>query len=126
MKAMPPKLVSEDGRHVVIRPLAYAAERDIARYARARRFPIIPCRLCGSQESLQRVAVKRMLAEWERQYPGRTEAIFSSLRNVVPSHLADPRLHDFTTLTAEAGFGPSSPVPDSSSVVTWPEPSAVR
>ena len=100
LKAMPPKLRSEDGRHVVIRPLAYVAERDIARYARARRFPIIPCRLCGSQETLQRKAVKRMLAEWEREYPGRTEAIFSSLRNVVPSHLADTSLHDFAALVA--------------------------
>ena len=103
LKAMPPKLRSEDGRHVVIRPLAYVAERDIARYARARRFPIIQCRLCGSQETLQRKAVKRMLAEWEREYPGRTEAIFSSLRNVVPSHLADVGLHDFAALAPGTG-----------------------
>ena len=82
LKTMPPKLLSEDGRHIVIRPLAYVAERDIERYARAREFPIIPCRLCGSQEHLQRVAVKKMLADWEREYPGRTETIFSALRNV--------------------------------------------
>lgn len=95
LKAMPPKLRSEDGRHVVIRPLAYVAEQDIERYARAREFPLIPCSLCGSQENMQRKEIKRMLQEWERQYPGRTEAIFSSLRNVVPSHLADTQLFDF-------------------------------
>jgi len=98
MKAMPPKLLSEDARHVVIRPLAYVPEREIDRYARARQFPIIPCRLCGSQDNLQRVAVKKMLAEWEREYPGRTETIFSALCNVSPSHLADPASFDFTGL----------------------------
>ena len=98
MKAMPPKLLSEDGRHVVIRPLAYVAERDIERYARARRFPIIPCRLCGSQDGLQRVAVKRMLAAWEREHPGRIESIFAAMRNVTASHLADPELFDFAAL----------------------------
>jgi tRNA 2-thiocytidine biosynthesis protein TtcA len=98
LKAMPPKLRSEDGRHVVIRPLAYVAERDIARYARAREFPIIPCRLCGSQENLQRVAIKKMLEEWEAAAPGRIEAIATSLRNVVVSHLADPRTFDFAAL----------------------------
>jgi tRNA 2-thiocytidine biosynthesis protein TtcA len=112
LKAMPPKLRSEDGRHVVIRPLAYVAERDVARYARAREFPIIPCRLCGSQETLQRKAVKRMLAEWEREYPGRTEAIFSSLRNVVPSHLADTSLHDFAALAAGPVLHDGEPVFD--------------
>jgi len=96
LKAMPPKLRSEDGRHVVIRPLAYVAERDIERYARAREFPLIPCTLCGSQDNLQRMEIKKMLREWEQQYPGRTESIFSSLRNVVPSHLADPRAADFS------------------------------
>jgi tRNA 2-thiocytidine biosynthesis protein TtcA len=100
LKTMPPKLLSEDGRHVLIRPLAYVAERDIERYARAREFPIIPCNLCGSQANLQRVAIKRMLAEWEREFPGRTEAIFSSLRNVSTSHLADPRVFDFAGLEA--------------------------
>jgi tRNA 2-thiocytidine biosynthesis protein TtcA len=96
LKAMPPKLRSEDGRHVVIRPLAYVAENDIERYARAREFPLIPCSLCGSQENMQRVAIKNMLREWERSYPGRTESIFSALRNVVPSHLADPDVFDFS------------------------------
>ena len=100
MKAMPPKLLSEDGRHVVIRPLAYVPEREIDRYARARQFPIIPCRLCGSQENLQRVQVKKMLARWEQEQPGRTEAIFSALRNVSPSHLADPAVFDFAGLDA--------------------------
>jgi tRNA 2-thiocytidine biosynthesis protein TtcA len=98
LKAMPPKLRSDDGRHVVIRPLAYCGERDIARYARARRFPIIPCNLCGSQENLQRKHIKRMLAEWERDDPGRTERLFRSLQNVVPSHLADTALFDFKAL----------------------------
>jgi tRNA 2-thiocytidine biosynthesis protein TtcA len=97
LKAMPPKLRSEDGRHVVIRPLAYVAERDIERYARAREFPLIPCTLCGSQENMQRAEIKKMLREWEQQYPGRTESIFSSLRNVVGSHLADPRAADFSS-----------------------------
>jgi tRNA 2-thiocytidine biosynthesis protein TtcA len=98
LKAMAPKLLSEDGRHVVIRPLAYVPEREIERYARARQFPIIPCRLCGSQDNLQRVAVKAMLAEWEREHPGRTETIFSALRNVSVSQLADAAAFDFAGL----------------------------
>lgn len=101
LKAMAPKLLSEDGRHIVIRPLAYLAERDIARYARGRRFPIIPCNLCGAQENLQRLAVKRMLAEWERAQPGRTESIFSALRHVEPGALGDTRLFDFAGLDAK-------------------------
>jgi tRNA 2-thiocytidine biosynthesis protein TtcA len=100
LKAMPPKLLSEDGRQVVIRPLAYVPESEIGRYARARRFPIIPCRLCGSQDNLQRVAVKKMLADWERDFPGRTETIFSALRNVATSHLADASAFDFAALDA--------------------------
>jgi tRNA 2-thiocytidine biosynthesis protein TtcA len=98
LKAMPPKLLSDDGRHIVIRPLAYLAERDIARYARGRAFPLIPCRLCGSQENMQRVAVKNMLAAWEREFPGRTESIASALRNVELAHLGDPRHFDFAGL----------------------------
>ena len=98
LKAMAPKLLSDDGRHIVIRPLAYVAERDIARYARGRCFPLIPCRLCGSQPDMQRTAVKRMLATWEREFPGRTATIFSALRNVHPEHLADPRRFDFAGL----------------------------
>ena len=98
LKTMPPKLLSEDRRHVVIRPLAYVPEREIERYARVRQFPIIPCTLCGSQQNMQRVQVKKMIAEWEREYPGRTEAIFSSLCNVATSHLADPATFDFSRL----------------------------
>jgi len=98
LKAMAPKLLSEDARHIVIRPLAYVAERDIERYARARAFPLIPCALCGSQPNLQRVAIKRQLAEWERAFPGRTETIFAALRHIVPEHLADVRQFDFRGL----------------------------
>jgi tRNA 2-thiocytidine biosynthesis protein TtcA len=98
LKAMAPKLRSDDGRHIVIRPLAYVPEREIERYARAREFPIIPCKLCGSQDNMQRVAVKKMLAQWEQDYPGRTETIFSALRNVQAEHLADPALFDFKQL----------------------------
>lgn len=101
LKAMPPKLQSEDGRHIVIRPLAYVPERDIERYARARQFPIIPCTLCGSQENAQRRQIKQMLQAWEREYPGRTESIFSALRSVEPRHLADPSLFDFAALGAK-------------------------
>jgi tRNA 2-thiocytidine biosynthesis protein TtcA len=102
LKAMAPKLRSDDGRHVVIRPLAYVPEREIARYAGARDFPIIPCDLCGSQPNLQRQAIKRMLAAWEQEHPGRTESILSALRNVEPAHLADPALFDFAGLRAAA------------------------
>jgi tRNA 2-thiocytidine biosynthesis protein TtcA len=98
LKAMPPKLLSEDRRHIVIRPLAYVAERSIARYAAARRFPIIPCTLCGSQTHMQRLAVKEMLKGWESKFPGRVEAIFSSICNVAASQLADPALFDFAGL----------------------------
>jgi tRNA 2-thiocytidine biosynthesis protein TtcA len=98
LKAMPPKLVTDKGDHIVIRPLAYCAEKDIARYARGMEFPIIPCNLCGSQENLQRQAIKQMLHEWERQYPGRTQTIFSAMQDVRPSHLLDPKLFDFKGL----------------------------
>lgn len=98
MKAMPPKLLTDDRRHIVIRPLAYCPEKDIARYARQRQFPIIPCKLCGSQENLQRVQIKQMLTEWERQSPGRIDSIFRSLQTVSASHLADGTLYDFATL----------------------------
>ena len=98
LKAMPPKLLSEDRRHIVIRPLAYVAERLIARYAAARDFPIIPCTLCGSQSNLQRIVVKNMLQEWEQRFPGRIESIFSAVCNVAASQLADPALFDFQGL----------------------------
>ena len=98
LKAMPPKLLSEDGRNIVIRPMAYVAEREIERYANARKFPIIPCNLCGSQENMQRRIIKNMLKAWEMEHPGRSETIFSALRNVVPSHLADSKVFDFASL----------------------------
>ena len=98
LAAMPPKLAAEDKDCIVIRPLAYCSERDIARYADARDFPIIPCRLCGSQENAQRKKIKAMLAGWEHEHPGRTESIFRALRTVIPSHLADTALYDFTAL----------------------------
>jgi tRNA 2-thiocytidine biosynthesis protein TtcA len=98
LKAMPPKLRSDDGRHVVIRPLAYCTERDIAASATVRGFPLIPCRLCGSQPNLQRVAIKRMLHSWAKDSPGRIETIFRGLQHAVPSHLLDPRLFDFAGL----------------------------
>ncbi|HNC67546.1 MAG TPA: tRNA 2-thiocytidine(32) synthetase TtcA [Thauera aminoaromatica] len=99
IKAMPPKLVSDDGKHVVIRPLAYCTEADIARFARTMDFPIIPCNLCGSQENAQRKLIKNMLQGWARDYPGRIESLATSLKNVVPSHLSDARLFDFVGLT---------------------------
>ncbi len=102
LKAMPPKLRSDDGKHVVIRPLAYCRESDIARYAEARRFPIIPCRLCGSQPSSERRAIKQMLHAWSRQHPGRIESIFRSMQNVAPSQLADRDLFDFEGLSGDA------------------------
>ncbi|MET0988630.1 MAG: tRNA 2-thiocytidine(32) synthetase TtcA [Steroidobacteraceae bacterium] len=117
LKTMPPKLKSEDKRHIVIRPLAYVAEADIERYARVRSFPLIPCSLCGSQSNLQRTEIKQMLREWEQQYPGRTEAIFSSLRNVVSSHLADPSAFDFVGLRGAAGAEDSDPQHE-----PWEEP----
>jgi tRNA 2-thiocytidine biosynthesis protein TtcA len=100
LKSMPPKLVSDDGRHVVIRPLAYVAEKDLVRWAAHREFPIIPCTLCGSQENLQRKQVGEMLREWERKFPGRIENMFGALQHVVPSHLLDGQLHDFKGLKA--------------------------
>ena len=100
LKAMPPKLLSDNGQHIVIRPLAYVPEREIERYARARQFPIIPCTLCGSQPNLQREAVARMLREWEQASPGRIETIFSALTAVAPSQLADTTLFDFAGLEA--------------------------
>jgi tRNA 2-thiocytidine biosynthesis protein TtcA len=98
LKAMPAKLVSDDGRHTVIRPLVYVAEDDLSEFSKARNFPIIPCTLCGSQENLQRKVVGRMLKEWEKQHPGRIESILRALTDVVPSHLLDRKLFDFANL----------------------------
>jgi len=100
MKTMPPKLVSDDGRHVVIRPLAYVPEKELVAWAAHRGFPIIPCNLCGSQENLQRQVVGDMLREWERKHPGRLENMFNALQHVTPSHLLDGTLHDFRNLKA--------------------------
>jgi tRNA 2-thiocytidine biosynthesis protein TtcA len=115
LKAMPPKLLSDDGEHVVIRPLAYCSEQDIARYAELRQFPLIPCNLCGSQENLQRQAIKAMLAQWQRQYPGRIENIFRALANVSPSQLADRELFDFINL----GSAPTHAGADDAHLPDW-------
>ncbi len=101
LKAMPPKLLSDDKKNIVIRPMAYCREKDIARFAEYKNFPIIPCNLCGSQENLQRQAMKTMLNQWDNQFPGRLESIFTSLKNVAPSQLADTELFDFVGLTQE-------------------------
>ncbi len=114
LKTMPAKLRSDDGRNVVIRPLAYCSEKDIAAYARARAFPIIPCNLCGSQENLQRRKVKAMLAEWEREAPGRLDSIFAALQNVAPSQLLDRDLFDFVNLGQCQGGSGGWLVPDRS------------
>ncbi|WP_416886188.1 tRNA 2-thiocytidine(32) synthetase TtcA [Marinospirillum sp.] len=101
LKAMPPKLLSDDGKNVVIRPLAYCKEKDIATFAQMMDFPIIPCNLCGSQENLQRQVIKEMLQEWDKQFPGRSETIFNAMQNVAPSQLADRNLFDFVGLEAK-------------------------
>jgi tRNA 2-thiocytidine biosynthesis protein TtcA len=102
LKAMPPKLVNDDGQHIVIRPLAYCKEEDLAEFARLREFPIIPCNLCGSQENLQRQVVKEMLREWEKKQPGRLETMFASLQRISPSHLLDPKQFDFRGLKTQS------------------------
>ena len=106
LKAMAPKLLSDDNKHIVIRPLAYCKERDINEYARLRDFPLIPCNLCGSQENLQRNAMKAMLGEWDKRFPGRVDTIFGALKNVAPSHLADPTVFDFAQLEALRNSNP--------------------
>jgi len=112
LKAMPPKLLSDDKQNIVIRPLAYAKEKDISRYAEIKAFPIIPCNLCGSQENLQRQAMKQMLTGWDQQFPGRLETIFSSLQNMAPSQMADTTLFDFAGLKTEALQGERIPSDD--------------
>ncbi|WP_127958326.1 tRNA 2-thiocytidine(32) synthetase TtcA [Serratia microhaemolytica] len=98
LKGMPPKLISDDGKHIVIRPLAYCREKDIERFAIAKAFPIIPCNLCGSQPNLQRQVIAEMLRDWDKRYPGRIETMFSAMQNVVPSHLCDGTLFDFKSI----------------------------
>lgn len=99
MKSMPPKLISDNGEHIVIRPLAYCREKDIIKFSNIKQFPIIPCNLCGSQPNLQRQVIKEMLNEWDKRYPGRIETMFSAMQNIVPSHLADTKLFNFTDLS---------------------------
>jgi len=99
MKGMPPKLMSDDGKHIVIRPLAYCREKDIIRFSQAKQFPIIPCNLCGSQPNLQRQVIGDMLRDWDKRYPGRIETMFSAMQNIVPSHMADTTLFDFHAVT---------------------------
>ncbi|MBY7665791.1 tRNA 2-thiocytidine(32) synthetase TtcA [Vibrio anguillarum] len=103
IKGMPPKLVSDNGEHVVIRPLAYCREKDIIKYANMRKYPIIPCNLCGSQPNMQRQNIKQMLNGWDKQFPGRIETMFSAMQNVVPSHLADFKLFDFKSINRDSG-----------------------
>jgi len=103
MKGMPPKLVSDNGEHVVIRPLAYCREKDIIKYADMREYPIIPCNLCGSQPNLQRQNIKQMLNDWDKRFPGRIETMFRAMQNVVPSHLADHELFDFKSINRDSG-----------------------
>ncbi|TXH92897.1 MAG: tRNA 2-thiocytidine(32) synthetase TtcA, partial [Pseudomonas sp.] len=100
LKGMPPKLVTDNGEHVVIRPMAYCREQDLAKYAEHREFPIIPCNLCGSQEGLQRQQMREMINEWDRKFPGRVDNMFTALSNIVPSHLMDRKLYPFTTIQA--------------------------
>ncbi|MGY0219019.1 tRNA 2-thiocytidine(32) synthetase TtcA [Endozoicomonadaceae bacterium StTr2] len=116
LKSMPPKLVSDDGKHVVIRPLAYCREKDIIKFADQKAFPIIPCNLCGSQENLQRQAIKQMLTEWDKRFPGRIESMFKAVTNVAPSHLADTNLFDFVNLKATG-----APVEDGDTAFDAPE-----
>ncbi|MFT7775217.1 tRNA 2-thiocytidine(32) synthetase TtcA [Roseateles sp.] len=110
MKGMPPKLVSDDGKNVVIRPLAYVKEPDLVRWAEHREFPIIPCNLCGSQENLQRVQVKAMINEWEKRYPGRIDNIFTAMGNIVPSHMMDKKLFPFETARATGQAEPDGDI----------------
>jgi len=129
MKGMPPKLMSDDGKNIVIRPLAYVAEPDLVRWAEHRAFPIIPCNLCGSQENLQRVQIKAMIRDWDKKFPGRVENMFTAMSKVVPSHLMDRNLFPFTTLKAtglpdatgdiafDADEGCGAPMPSSSQVL---------
>ncbi len=115
LKAMPPKLLSDDGQNMVIRPLAYCKEKDIEKYAEIMQFPIIPCNLCGSQENLQRQAMKKMLENWDKNTPGRVESIFSSLQNIAPSQLADTQLFDFSGLQLASEASDKSEVFESDS-----------
>jgi len=126
LKAMSPKLVSDDGRHVVIRPLAYVKEADLVHYAQLRGFPIIPCDLCGSQEHLQRRQMREMLNEWERRYPGRAQTIFNALARVVPSHLMDSALFDFRGLRPTGAPNPAGDLAFDDAGCEAPSDSVIR
>jgi len=127
MKGMPAKLVSDDGRNVVIRPLAYVDETDLVRWAEHRQFPIIPCTLCGSQDNLQRVQVKAMIREWEKQHPGRIENVFTAMANITPSHMMDRRLHPFTTLKASGQPEPDGDIAfDEDETCATPKANVIR
>lgn len=115
LKSMPPKLVTDDGAHVVIRPLAYCAESQITKFARGMEFPVIPCNLCGSQDNLQRKKIREMMEDWDKRFPGRSESVFTALQNVVPSHLADNKLFDFSSLNLD------TPVEEGDIVFDTPE-----
>ncbi len=129
LKAMPPKLVTDDGAHVVIRPLAYCSETDIARFARGMAFPIIPCNLCGAQDNLQRQKIREMMTDWDRRYPGRSESVFSALQKIVPSHLADHRMFDFRGLRPGADLttmaGGDAVFDPPARTETWSSPAAI-
>ena len=126
LKGMPAKLVSDDGKNVVIRPLAYVAETDLERWAEHRQFPIIPCTLCGSQTTLQRVQVKKMIREWERQYPGRIDNMLTAMGSVVPSHLMDRKLFPFTTLQATGVPVPEGDIAFDDEPCATPTPGAIQ
>ena len=127
MKGMPAKLVSDDGKNVVIRPLAYVAEPDLVRWAEHKEFPIIPCTLCGSQDNLQRVQIKAMIREWERQHPGRIENVFSAMANITPSHMMDRQLFPFTTIAATGRPEPGGDIAfDEDAQCGTPAPGVIR
>ena len=127
LKGMPPKLVSDDGRNVVIRPLAYVNEDDLVRWAEHKEFPIIPCTLCGSQDNLQRVQIKQMIREWDKQYPGRIENIFTAMGNITPSHMMDRKLFPFTTIQATGRPEPDGDIAfDEDEQCGTPKPGVIR
>jgi tRNA 2-thiocytidine biosynthesis protein TtcA len=126
LKGMPPKLVSDDGGHVVIRPLANVAEKDLARWATHRQFPIIPCTLCGSQDNLQRQVIGNMLRDWEKQYPGRAETMFTALQNVAPSHLMDAKLFDFKGVQSTGVAHPDGDKAFDSETFSMPVPAGLQ
>jgi tRNA 2-thiocytidine biosynthesis protein TtcA len=126
LKGMPPKLVSDDGRHVVIRPLAYVAEPDLVRWAAHREFPIIPCTLCGSQDNLQRVQIKQMIRDWDRVHPGRIESMFTAMGNITPSHMMDRALHPFATIRATGRPEPGGDIAFDDEDDCGPAPGVIR